>query len=364
MSKLQKKLGKTSRGIVILGFVGALVLFLLGFLMGSSDVIEYLSSKNITGGSYGDLRSSSMENSINYYARDLVRLDVDLVLDYCATDDEGIYYLVPYAEKYMIVYIPFERTAEFQQLYDNSLEYEKGDLELGDWKPATVRGVVYPANDTVLQYANEMLVEYEYASDETAAAELIAPYTLFNSSLSDWTGVSTYILCGVSVLVFLAAVFGAVSVKPSFNKKLKKKDIPFEEIEEDLEVSYDAPSGMMGQRYTLISPVNISNIGVVRNSEILWAFLYTQTTTHTSYGIKTGTTYAYSVKLACKDGVIYAMPCGQKQADAKSYLDYIRANFPMIVVGHTSERAALFASNRAEFAHMAASGQHRNEILS
>ena len=83
----------------------------------------------------------------------------------------------------------------------------------------------------------------------------------------------------------------------------------------------------------------------IPNSKVLWT--YQNTTTHRTYGIKTGTTYSVMIWVdGWKNAANLSMP---NEATAQEMLKRFSAQFPWVIVGYSDDLQQMYNKNRAQF---------------
>lgn len=353
---MKKMFFKQGLVTIIIGVVFAIILPMVT----CTDIPEYLFfSKDITELSSEELDRYDMGNMDIYYADDLVKLDVSYILDYSASNDAGRYYIVPFGEEdYITVFVENKYLNKFQQIYDGTGEYLNGEIDEPYWKPVKTTGVLYPIEDDVMGYTIEWF-DYLGWYENGETAERIVPYTLYYSDLSEWFD-PVVIMCYILAAGFLiASLIVGFTYEARFWNSVKKRGLDKDSVKYDMDNAENYKKILVGNNYTVY--VNGMKCIILENRRMLWAFLFTQTTTHKTYGIKTGTTVSYSAKIICDDGFVFIVPFGTKPAEVEDFLSFLKMRFPQIVVGYSEELRRLFETDRNAFLRYGQSGQITDE---
>lgn len=347
---MKKMLMKRSFATIILCVVAAILVFGI-FCLSNSDGTEYL----FLADSYEKMDEYErdekvLEFSTYFYAEDLVKLSFYSVMDWCAEDDGGKYYVVPYGEEnYAIIYVDSKYTYSFQQASDAMYEYLYDETETVPYpyfnEGDNARVVMYPLEDDLIAYYGEMMTAFgvENYMDYTE------PYLFYYQPAEEWDNPQIgFIIVGIiCVLIVIIGIIAGVSTSARFFKKMKNKGIIEEELEEDLETADNMHGNLFGDKYIVFS----GTLDVFRAEDFVWAFVFTQTTKHKIYGIiPAGTTYSYSVRMFDKNGNFASTNAFTGQEAAERLADFISSKYaPNIYVGHTEQIAALYSQNPAMF---------------
>ncbi len=147
----------------------------------------------------------------------------------------------------------------------------------------------------------------------------------------------------VGSIVTLVKAFGG-----KYQDSIKKycmQSVNYDETMRRVEQFYNTSPLVNGFRvssdYVLVS----SDIKTLfwEGKDLLWA--YTDATTHYTYFIKTGTSYA--VTLRSRDGEARTFQMKSEEL-AQEVLQYIHAQLPFVIIGYSKELESLYCNNREE----------------
>ena len=346
---MRKMLVKRSLAIIILCSVIAVITF-LAICFGQSDVSNYL----FFAKSYEKMETYEREEKVldfnaDFYSDDLVKLSFYSVLDWCAENDEGRYYVVPYGEEnYAIIYVTSKYVYEFEEAVDAMYEYlmdETGSTAYPYFKQGVnARVAMYPLEDDLIAYYGEMMTAFGIEN----YMEYTEPYLFYYQPPSEWDNphISLIIASVIGGIILIIGLVVGLSVPSRFFKKMKEKGIPEEELEEDLENADNINGNFFGEKYIVLSALDACRV-----EEFVWAFVCTQTTKHKIYGIiPAGTTHSYSLRMFDKNGKFYESSGSAREADAEKMAELVSTKYsPNIYVGHSEQIAALYSQNPAMF---------------
>lgn len=346
---MRKMLVKRSLAIIILCSVIAVIVF-LAVCFGQSDVSNYVFfAKSYEKMETHERDEKVLDFSSYFYSDDLVKLSFYSVLDWCAEDDEGKYYVVPYGEEnYAIIYVSSEYVPEFEEAANAMYEYlfdETGTLPYPYFKQGkNARVAMYPLEDDLIAYYEEMMTAYGLGD----YVDYIEPYLFYYQPPSEWDNpyIAVIIATVIGGIILIIGLVVGLSVPSRFFKKMKEKGIPEEELEEDLENADNINGNLFGEKYIVLS-----GLDAFRAEEFVWAFVFTQTTKHKIYGIiPAGTTHSYSLRMFDKNGKFYESSGSAREADAERMAELVSTKYsPDIYVGHSEQIAALYSQNPAMF---------------
>lgn len=346
---MRKMLVKRSLAIIILCSVIAVIVF-FAICFGQSDVSNYL----FFAKSYEKMETYERDEKVlefdeYFYSKDLVKLSFYSVLEWCAEDDEGRYYVVPYGdENYAIIYVDSKYVPEFEDAANAMYEYLSDETGTTPYpyfnKGKNARVAMYPLEDDIIGYYNEMMIAYGLG-DYT---DYIEPYLFYYQPASEWDNphIAVIIAAVIGGIILAIGLIVGLSTPARFFKKMREKGIPEEELEEDLENADNILGNLFGDKYIVLS-----GLDAFRAEDFVWAFVFTQTTRHKIYGIiPAGTTHSYSLRMFDKNGKFYESSGSAREADAERMAELVSTKYsPNIYVGHSEQIAALYSQNPAMF---------------
>ena len=347
---MKKMLMKRSFATIIICLVIAIMVFGV-FCLANSDGTEYL----FLADSYEKMDEYERDEQVldfddYFYAEDIVKLSFYSVIDYCAEDDEGRYYVVPYGEEnYAIVYADNKYVPEFETAVEAMYEYLFDETETAPYpyfkQGNNARVAMYPLEDELIVYYGEMMVAFG-VEDYMNYTE---PYLFYYQPASEWDNPHIgFIIVGVvCVLIVVIGIIAGISTSSRFFKKMKQKGIAEEELEEDLETADNMGGNLFGEKYIVLS----GTLDVFRADDFVWAFVFTQATRHKIYGIiPAGTTYNYYLRMFDKNGKFYQTGGSPREADAEKLAELVSTKYaPNIYVGHSEQIANLYSQNPTMF---------------
>ncbi|MBR6696429.1 MAG: hypothetical protein IKL70_08475 [Oscillospiraceae bacterium] len=346
---MRKMLTKRSLAIIVLCSFIAVIVF-LAICFGKSDVANYV----FFAKSYEKMDTYERDEKVldfdaYFYSDDLVKLPFYGVIDCCAEDDEGRYYVVPYGEEtYAIIYVDSVYVPKFEDAADAMYEYrldETGELPYPYFKEGeNARVAMYPLEDDLVYYYEETMTANRLGDYK----DYIEPYLFYYQPASEWGNpyVAVIIASVIGGIILVIGLVAGLSTPARFFKKMREKGIPEEELEEDLENADNILGNLFGEKYIVLS-----GLDAFRAEDFVWAFVFTQTTRHKIYGIiPAGTTHSYSLRMFDKNGKFYESSGSAREADAERMAELVATKYsPNIYVGHSEQIAALYSQNPAMF---------------
>ena len=334
--KIRKRSLVFARNIAI-GTLLAAVLLLV--LMSPESIKFLLPKKDIQKVSANDIKVEKT-----------YRLDTNVLVDCFAENARGLFYTVPAADDmYIAVYVP-KRFAE----YTEGIAYDTWSylMENSDTLPEDrykTKGIVYEMDDELYGFMCDSSTEIGLIKEGEAEKTLLRYvfYSVPDEDLLNTDDFIALVFLAAAILfntvLLIAAASGAAALP--VKKYIRAKDISEEIIENELEGGFDAGGITVGGQYTFIQPSFTCRLA--KNADICWAYKQVLNTVHKSYGIKTGTTVAYSVIIALKTGKIYTCGCGSAAA-ADAVVERYKA-YKNIFTGYSEELEKLFGNDREEF---------------
>ena len=345
---MEKDLKKRSVIKILVGVLVLVLCIVIG-IIGSDDTRNFIFAPNITYKEAAAVYTYNLGNKSKYYSEDLVRCDVFYIYDVIASDDDGSYYLMPYGEdEFVTIFVENKYADKFTKVLDGTTKVINNEIESPDWQPVKARFAVYPSSDILYEYAFEYLQYDDSYTDEEIDA-LLLPYTFYYNDLDEWITPYPFIFIIGGIIGLAYCLITGLSYVPNFRKSVEKEGIDWDTLSEEYDYGTPFAKNRVGSRYTIIPAGN--KCSVVDNSRIVWAFLFTHTTTYRTYGIKTGTSVTFSVKLACDNGRFYMMEFGSAKSEAERLLDYIGQRFPRVILGHTDQLAMIYSSDPSNFTY-------------
>lgn len=258
------------------------------------------------------------------------------------TKTVSIYYVIlaedDYADfRYMAVKVP----AAYEDRMDRMARQGAYD------DPLFLSGRIRKMDDDIYRYFKDFFIDGGLTEEEFEQYTL--PYYIEAFSDETYENVMTIAAFLFGVLLIALAVIRLVkAMNGSYLKKLKADiaSIGISELsaESDWNTAVEISKGIkVGRLFTYY--VTGSKPRAIPNSKILWT--YQNTTTHRTYGIKTGTTYSVLIWVdGWKNGVNLGMP---NEATAQELLKRFSAQFPWVIVGYSDELRRMYTKDRARF---------------
>lgn len=280
--------------------------------------------------------------------------EIFLSYDYTADNKDGKFYLTASGNEhrdFIYLYVPNKYAGKFEKFNEQSLAVLRGEKESASIKPFKVHGLSFKPEPELLGFASDWLYEMGIDAYVDGKVEdhilsdgvIYAPVSAWFSAHDVMFLIFAVIMAGVSVWAFIYVLSG---------KNLKKaKAVFLADGLGDAELDAETAQGEMVKgnmilltpRY-MIYPVGL-DVAVVRQKEIVWAFVFHQITNHKLYGIvPMGKTHEYSVKYVLRNGGMGQIRIGGKEADAKEALKTIEAKYPQVIT-ESSQRILNLANS-------------------
>lgn len=254
--------------------------------------------------------------------------------------------------RYMAVEVP--------AAYENRMEQmaQRGAYD----NPLFLSGRIRKMDDDIYRYFKEYMMDGGLTEEEFEQYTL--PYYIKVYSDEMYENVFTVAAFLFGVLLLLLAVFRLVkALSGSYLKKLKEDiasiGISEYSAESDWNSAVEICKGIkVGRFFTYY--MEGSKPRAIPNSKVLW--VYQNTTTHRTNGIKTGTTYSVMIWI---DGWKHAANLGMpNETTAQEMLKRFSAQFPWVVVGYSDELRQMYTKNRAQFMQLRYNTVDRNFVTS
>lgn len=199
----------------------------------------------------------------------------------------------------------------------------------------------------VYQYFKEYMIDGGLTEEEFEQYTL--PYCIKVYSNETYINILTTAAFLFGVLLIALAVFRYIKARNGGYLKKLKADISSIGISEfsaesDWNMALEISKGIkVGQLFTYY--MEGSKPRAIPNSKILW--VYQNTTTHRTNGVKTGTTYSVMIWVkGLKNAVTLGMP---NEATAQEMLKRFNAQFPWVVVGYSDELRQIYTKDLDRF---------------
>lgn len=241
---------------------------------------------------------------------------------------------------YMGIRVPPKDEEKMSSIVDISIRMFNGDMPDNYDYEKVYTGTVLKMDDTQYKYFKNFFAEGEEAEAEFLKYSL--PYFIKPGYLGNKP---VYLVVGAEILGVLLLLYALLVFLRVRGGKYQKKLIKAIEsegpsamgvAERDYTSAKEfAGNTKVGKIYTFFW--NGKHCNAAKNSNLVWAYLHK--TTHSTNGIKTGTTY--EVMMYDKDKKAYRIPVSS-EASATSILEHIATTMPNVVVGYDDEIARIF----------------------
>lgn len=281
---------------------------------------------------------------------DYANYELGAIVDWYAEDEDGRYYIIPVGSQfYMGMYVYNEDSYEAEELCRKTIDYFNGDTDTLDIIPQKTHGIVYEMEGQELQFFREYFTDGGFMEDELD--DLIICFTYFPLDFFEVIkDDSPFMLC-IGICALIGAIVALVlALSGFFQRKLveyiKQSGIPYDSFSEDFEYSGHYGSTYLGSQYIIYKSGLFDY--VIPASEVLWAYKFDTTTVHTTYGIKSGETHNYSIRLATADKVL-TVDGGNKEKIVDDCLEDMQMRYRHMLIGYSEQLSGLYEHNRAEF---------------
>lgn len=254
----------------------------------------------------------------------------------------SIYYIIlaedDYSDfRYMAVEVP--------AAYEDRMEQMARRGAYGN--PLFLSGRIRKMDNDIYRYFKEFMMDGGLTDEEFEQYTLPYYIEVFPNEMYENIVTAAAFLLGV--LLIALAVFRLVrAMNGSYLKKLKADiaSIGVSEfsVESDWNMAVEICKGIkVGRLFTYY--MEGSKPRAIPNSKVLW--IYQNTTTHRTYGVKTGTTYSIMIWVdGWKNAANLGMP---NETTAQEMLKRFSAQFPWIIVGYSDELRQMYTKDRARF---------------
>jgi len=239
--------------------------------------------------------------------------------------------------KFMAIKVPASYAGRMDKMYD------------GDTTPVTLSGKIKKLSAEDERYFREYFESAGFTDAEIDAA--IIPYYIqcFASPVSMST---VYIgLFAVGAFLLLWGIIRVVKVTSGASLSKLRKDIAnagYTEASIDSDYrsaqSFDK-KGILRVGRLMTYYLSGSSARAIQNSKMMW--VYQNTITHRTNGVKTGTTYNVMVfDEATPKGHSFSVA---NETVAQEMIEYIGGTLPWVVIGYSDELKKLYNKNRSQF---------------
>lgn len=263
---------------------------------------------------------------------------------------ESQYYVIPVGEEsYMAIKVPADRIAEMDVQTERTYDLLDGKISELD-TAYHVRGMINRLEDEEEALLVEFFEEAGFSSSEIR--HYVLPYVLEEGEGSMGGSFTSWVLFLGGIVLILYGLFILIwACTGGYQKNIRKclasrGAYAAEAAEADYASAPCFGPIRAGKQYIFCSLGKKQDIIPV--DQLLWA--YQQQTTHRTYGIKTGTTYAILLYAAdrkkpvsvsvSKDAAAEILPC-------------FRNKYPHAVIGFSNELRQMFRKDRASFLNLA-----------
>ena len=270
--------------------------------------------------------------------------------DYSETDSNT--HITRTVRLYYIIHAEDNLTTDFRYMavevpaaYEDRMNQMAQRGAYGD--PLFLSGRIMKMEGDIYRYFKEYMMEGGITEEEFEQYTL--PYYIEVYSNETFENVFTVSAFLLGVLLILLAVIRLVkALSGSYLKKLKADiasiGISEYSAESDWNSAAEICKGIKVGRYFTYY-MEGSKPRAIPNTKVLW--IYQNTTTHRTNGIKTGTTYSVMIWVdGWKNAANLGMP---NETTAQEMLKRFNAQFPWIVIGYSDELRQMYTKNRAQF---------------
>lgn len=276
-----------------------------------------------------------------------------------ATRTTDLYYVIWTGDdnaedfRYMGIEVPASDERAMEKMAEATYYGEYSD-------PIKYTGAINKMSSEEYQYFKEYFLESGFTEDELD--EWILPYHISVGALTGGAATSAWIIAGIGVVLVLIAVIILIFVLSGSKLKTLKKELAEAGIDET-SVDYEYEGARLfnkksdfriGRRLTFF--LLGSKPHALANDKLVWA--YQSTTTHRTNGIKTGTTYAVTMRTYNKKS--YPVPVASEE-EAQEVLQYIIETIPGAVIGYNDDLNKMFQKDFQNFLQIKYNQREQND---
>lgn len=245
--------------------------------------------------------------------------------------------------KYMTIKVPASAGTKMDAMTDNTYN---GILS----SPMSFSGKIQKLDEEEYGYFVEFWEEMGFT--ETDIEELTLPYYInAYDSKGSQNGMYIFLFLAGAALAVLGLFLIIRGATGGCLKKIRKDIASAGYTESGIEsdygsaVSYAKKSDIKIGRLMTYFSLNSANPRAIPNNKLMW--VYQNTTTHRTNGIKTGTTYSVMCFVeGFKNAFTISVP---NEATAQEILTKINQMCPWVVVGYSDDLRKMFNKDRAQF---------------
>lgn len=339
--ELKKKCVQNSMWIVTTCFIFVAILFVIGF-----KGLIFMVKPSV---SFSQMSTEDIKKADNEKVRAEIDLNYGMFME-AYTKQNGVknvtsyyYVILNYDEdepRYMAVKLPTSYKNQMEQLENYTYGGTKADA-------FTITGQLCEMTDSEKKYFKKFFVEYnEFTSDEYKAETI--PYVIKEKSaeFEDIIIIAAILICVlIAVLAVGIQMLGAGLKK--IKKQIKMSGYDTSVIENDYETagfSLKNNGFKIGRIASYCSQENKPYMFL--NRDIVWA--YQMTTSHSTNGIKTGTTYSLYVWDVNKKNYQIIM----SESAVKDAMAYMKQHMPWVILGYSEALKREYSRNFNNFLEM------------
>ncbi len=248
--------------------------------------------------------------------------------------------------RYIGIKVPASDMRKMDQMAEAYANYESFD-------PIEHSGKIQKMTAEDESYFNRYLEEGGLSPAQIKAQSL--PYYINVGALTGGSATGAYIIFGFGVFMFITGILILIHAMNGGKLKTFKKEIAASGFTEmDVECDYESAHVFnpkndlrIGNRFTFFTAGDKPHMLV--NDKIVW--VYQQTTTHTTNGVKTGTTYELLVYTIDdrKNPFRIVIPTAEK---GNEILQYIHMTMPKAMPGFTDDLSRMFHRDYESFLNL------------
>lgn len=257
----------------------------------------------------------------------------------------SVYYIILAEDNYTtdFRYMAVEVPASYRNRMDQMAQHGAYN------NPVFLSGRIKKMENDIYRYFKEYMTDGDDGLTEEEFERYTLPYYIKVYPDEMLENISTVAAFLFGVLLIALAVSRLVKAMSGGYLKKLKEDIASIGISEfsaesDWNSAVEICKGIkVGRLFTYY--MEGSKPRAIPNSKVLW--IYQNTTTHRTNGIKTGTTYSVMIWVdGWKKAANISMP---NEVTAQEMLKRFNAQFPWIVVGYSDDLRQMYNKNRAQF---------------
>lgn len=345
MNDIFGKMRKKALGRVWIGLF-CLVLGIV-FTVCNQNLIGYLTAKkNAFDMNTSEFKSVSQGNST---IPEVYAFEGNMFLDWYGNDDEGYYFILPTADQKFMGCFIYSGTDNFSTAMEIVEEYQKyltGETDKVPEKFVTGKGYVYDMASNEKQYFKEYMDAFFEAAGVGNGEDYLVYKTFVLAPMGKVIDGSDYFLAILGVLCSLFGIWYVLSFFTGNYKKQPKKyiaayGISESELASDLTYAMHEKNMDIGKKYAMCYGTTCY---LIPYSQLLWTYVHITKTTHRTYGIKTGTSYAYMVYFAMRDKNKYSVAV-KSESEGQGIVQAICEMAPHVIGGYHDDLDKMFSKN-------------------